>query len=64
MINWHDVMVIQERNKDLLREAERERLIQQASTGAEGPMVWQKVKDLLAGSDKNETAEDHDYLDE
>ncbi|HXV44555.1 MAG TPA: hypothetical protein VEC96_15955 [Anaerolineae bacterium] len=64
MINWHDVMVIQERNKDLLREAEHERLIQQASSGDEGPTVWQKVKDLLAGTNKNGTTEDHDYLDE
>ena len=58
MINWSDVMVTQERNKDLLREAEKERLIQQASAEAEESTVWQKVKDLFAGIGKNESVED------
>lgn len=57
MINWSDVMVTQERNKDLLREAEKERLIQQVSAEAEESTVWQKVKELFAGMGKNESAE-------
>ncbi len=58
MINWSDVLITQERNKDLLREAEKERLIQQVSAEAEEPTVWQKVKELFAGIDKNESAKD------
>ena len=57
MINWSDVLVTQERTKDLLREAEKERLIQQASAEAEESTIWQKVKDLFAGMGKNESAE-------
>ena len=58
MINWSDVMITQERTKDLLREAEKERLIQQASAEVEESTVWQKVKDLFAGIGKNESVED------
>ena len=58
MINWSDVLITQERNKDLLREAEKERLIQQVSAEAEESTVWRKVKELFAGIDKNESAKD------
>jgi hypothetical protein len=35
MLSWSDIMVQQERNADLLREAERERLIQHMLAGRE-----------------------------
>ena len=35
MFNWYDVVVHQERNKDLLREAEHYRLVRQALAGRE-----------------------------
>jgi hypothetical protein len=35
MLSWSDIMVQQERNADLLREAERERLIQHVLAGRE-----------------------------
>ena len=58
MINWSDVLITQERNKDLLREAEKERLIQQVSAEAKESTVWQKAKNLFTGMGKNESAED------
>jgi hypothetical protein len=54
MLNWRDVELAQERSKDLLREAEQARLIQQAKAGAEEASVWQKVKRWFASNSKDE----------
>lgn len=52
MVIWRDVAAVRERNKELLHEAEKDRLIQQIVTDREEPAAWQKVKGLLAGMGK------------
>jgi len=47
MMSWKDVMMAQEHNKDLLREAEEARLIQQLSADDKETGLWQKVKELF-----------------
>ncbi|MBI1878602.1 MAG: hypothetical protein HYR94_10310 [Chloroflexi bacterium] len=54
MLSWKDVIAVQEHHKELLREAEQARLIQQAKAGAEEGSVWQRVKGLFAGMNKSE----------
>ena len=52
MVIWRDVAAVRERTKELLLEAEKERLIQQMVVGREEPAAWQKVRGLLAGLGK------------
>ena len=33
MLNWYEVLVLEERNRDMLREAENQRLVRQALAG-------------------------------
>jgi hypothetical protein len=54
MITWQDVELMRERNKDLLREAENERLIQQMTEREATTTIWEKVKGLLSWSEQKE----------
>lgn len=55
MMSWKDIVMAQEHNKDLLREAEEARLIRQFSAGNGGTNFWQKVRSFFAGNGKKET---------
>jgi hypothetical protein len=46
MLGWQDIRMTQERAKDLLREAEQERLVRQVLTRHE-TMVWEKARELF-----------------
>ena len=35
MLNWYEIVVLEERKRDLLREAEKRRLVRQALAGRE-----------------------------
>ncbi len=48
MLGWQDEMMTQERNKDLWREAEQERLAHQFLAGRDEPAIWDKVKELFS----------------
>lgn len=54
MMSWKDIAMAQEHSKDLLREAEEARLIQQFNNGNRGTSLWQKVRSFFAGSREKE----------
>jgi hypothetical protein len=43
MLSWTDVEVVQERNKDWLARAEKERLLRQVKVVSKGPGLWQLI---------------------
>lgn len=58
MMNWNDVLVTREHNKDLLREAEQDRLVQRAKASNNETSVWQKVKGLFGATNGTEKPAD------
>jgi hypothetical protein len=47
MFGWQDVIMAQERHKDLIREAQQAQLVQEALAGRK-TVVWEKVKGLFS----------------
>ncbi len=52
MINWLDIVVAQEYHQDLLRQAEKERLIRQLKTDSNKPRTWQHISELVFGNNQ------------
>ena len=54
ILNSYEVQ--QERHKDLLREAEKARLIKQALAGRPKSAVWQRISDLFSRADDEQSS--------
>jgi hypothetical protein len=67
MFSWRDVEANREHHKELLREAEKSRLIRQlkAEKAATTPSLWQQARGLLASLlEKRQTARKQVLLQE
>jgi len=53
MTGWREVVLTQERMRDLWREPEKERLAQQVRTEGRSAAIWQNVRCLILGLNKN-----------
>jgi hypothetical protein len=56
MTGWREVVLTQERMRDLWREAEKEHLVQQVRTESRRAAIFQNVKRLILGLNKNNGA--------
>lgn len=50
MMIWSDITAIQEHHQELLREAEKERLVRQLLVKRNKPSLWQNISNLIFGS--------------
>lgn len=58
MIGWNDYMMKQEQYRDQLREAEKQRLIKQATGDCKSSLIQQAIRNLLARLSRRELAQD------
>ena len=57
MLGWSEFAVKQEQYQDLLREAERQRLIKHVRAGRERSATWQAIRDLALAITKRQPVE-------